>query len=101
MISENLRGRIGWTGVYNMGVNRDIFTNFCKFANYKEHSFCKDPEFLTQFCQMYPVQVFKLDRVNLEVMEPFLTDPEIGSLLRILLVVRDPRAVFEVTISCN
>lgn len=60
----------------------------------KRREFCGNPKYLDGICTALPIQVTKLDRINLKFMVPLLTDEEIGSRTKILYLVRDPRAVY-------
>ena len=45
----------------------------------KRIDFCGDPRYLDGICTALPIQVTKLDRINLQFMQPLLTDDEIGT----------------------
>jgi hypothetical protein len=53
---------------------------------------CDNPQYMDEICQAVPIQIVKLERVNLSVMSPLLTDPSVHN-AKILLLIRDPRGI--------
>lgn len=48
---------------------------------------------LETVCHLYPIHVFKLDRLYLETTKSLLEDSDLSHLLKIVYLVRDPRAI--------
>lgn len=53
----------------------------------------RKPAFLSNFCSLFPIHVAKVVRLPLEVAEPLLEEQSLS--LKVVLLVRDPRAVVE------
>lgn len=51
---------------------------------------CFKPKFLNAFCRSAPFQAMKVLRIQAELLEPLLVDPELN--VNIVLLIRDPRA---------
>ncbi len=82
--------------VKHWGVNWPRFHQHCDIMHWKEGQ-CRDPGFLTEVCQMFPIKVLKLDRASPSIFESMLLDKNIGSKLRLVILVRDPRGVMMVS----
>lgn len=82
--------------------------NYTGLARYRKHStlktntrlrkicaivpsLCRNWEFLSGFCRVFPFQIMNL--VQVEFSEPLLTDPE--SNVKMVMLVRDPRGNME------
>ena len=55
--------------------------------------FCYDPEFLSQFCSLFPFQSMKTVRLRLNLTKQIINDPSLN--VQVLLLVRDPRATLQ------
>ena len=60
---------------------------------YENRELCGNPSYLDGICRAIPIQVTKLDRINLKFMTPLLNEADIGDTTKILYLVRDPRSV--------
>ena len=80
-------GSYSWRGLPFFATNVPTWRHKCG-----RH--CSHPQFLEKFCKLFPVHVFKEDRLDLEVVQPLLEDPELASYLKIVYLARDPRAVY-------
>ncbi|XP_047741183.1 carbohydrate sulfotransferase 4 [Hyalella azteca] len=65
--------------------------SFCNKSMWREDT-CLHPEFLSKACQFFPWKILKIVRMDLGLLKPFLESP-VSSDLRIIYLVRDPRAV--------
>ncbi|GAB0096020.1 uncharacterized protein DMENIID0001_114690 [Sergentomyia squamirostris] len=54
---------------------------------------CQQPDFLTIFCRLFPLQGMKIVRLRLPLAGKLLDDPELN--VRIALLVRDPRGTVQ------
>lgn len=61
-------------------------------TNFNSFHLCKNRDFLSRFCSVFPFQILKEVRLRASVCEPLLTDPELN--IKIVLLVRDPRGVY-------
>ena len=61
--------------------------------HWKTSKFCGNPQLLETVCQLYPIHVFKLDRLYLELTKILLEDSSLSRFLKIVYLVRDPRAI--------
>jgi len=55
------------------------------------NEFCFEPDFMSRFCSLFPFQSMKTVRLPLSLTEELLMDESLS--LRLVLLVRDPRAV--------
>ncbi|CAL4124720.1 unnamed protein product, partial [Meganyctiphanes norvegica] len=62
-----------------------------KFCN--NSHLCRKPEFLSQFCSLFPFQTLKAIRLRLNLTKELLEDKQLG--VQVLLLVRDPRATMQ------
>ncbi|KAG4073188.1 hypothetical protein HA402_002577 [Bradysia odoriphaga] len=62
---------------------------YCRL--YPQH--CWDPNFLTPFCKLFPLQSMKVVRLRLALAEQLLNDPHLN--VRIVLLIRDPRGTMQ------
>lgn len=84
-----------WPNVYWFRHEQNyLYHPKCTDREFLKHpDLCGDPKYLDGICTALPIQVTKLDRINLRFMLPLLEDESIGSTTKILYLVRDPRAV--------
>jgi len=68
--------------------------SICGDGQWKSNSMCPDPLFLSTMCSFYPIQLTKTVRLALNFTRHLLDDSRIKD-LRILYLVRDPRAVIQ------
>lgn len=80
----------------DFGIEHDyLFTHntrlwkYCRL--YPQH--CWDPNFLTPFCKLFPLQSMKVVRLRLALAEQLLDDPNLN--VRIVLLIRDPRGTMQ------
>lgn len=80
----------------DFGIEHDyLFTHntrlwkYCRL--YPQH--CWDPNFLTPFCKLFPLQSMKVVRLRLALAEQLLNDPQLN--VRIVLLIRDPRGTMQ------
>lgn len=86
--SENARAHIAIDGhwEYNFRMSR-----YCSDDLIGER-LCKNSQFREKFCNIFPRQVMKLVRARISLAEQILNDTDF--IARIVLLVRDPRAVY-------
>ena len=53
---------------------------------------CLLPEYLNTVCPLYPIKLIKTVRLRVAKVEPLLQDPTLD--LKVILLVRDPRGVY-------
>ena len=58
-----------------------------------DNSTCFIPEFYSATCSLFPIRVIKTVRLRVSVVEDLLRDPDIGSNLKVVMLVRDPRGL--------
>lgn len=56
---------------------------------------CADAQFLGAFCAAFPLQSMKVVRLRLALAEELLSAEELGGMVRVVLLVRDPRGVLQ------
>lgn len=61
--------------------------------------YCSNASFLSSFCKLFPLQSMKILRLRLALAEHLLNDPALN--VRIIFLVRDPRAVMLSRKSCK
>lgn len=61
--------------------------------------YCTDPKFLSSFCKLFPIQTMKVMRLRLALAEQLLEDPNLN--VRIIFLVRDPRALMQSRKHCE
>ncbi|XP_066971281.1 carbohydrate sulfotransferase 1-like [Macrobrachium rosenbergii] len=79
-------------------VNHDMFTRNTRLwsmCSAMPRSKCYNPDTLGRLCSLFPIHVMKVVRARLEILAPLLKDPKV----RIVWLVRDPRAVMNSRIS--
>ena len=87
-------GTFVWRGLQYFGTNVESWTTNCGGnSRWKTSKICSQPALLEGVCQLYPIHVFKLDRLYLEVAKTLLEEPELSRALKIVYLVRDPRAI--------
>lgn len=83
-----------WRGVQYFATNVPVWKDLCGgVSNWKTNTFCSSPKLLEAICHFYPIQVFKIDRLYLDVLRGLLEDPGFSKYLKIVYLVRDPRAI--------
>ena len=60
----------------------------------RHRQLCYDPDFLSQYCSLFPFQSMKTVRLRLNLTKPILEDPCLHN-VQILLLVRDPRGTLQ------
>ena len=84
-----------WPNIYWFHHERNSYYHWrCvgkQLRNYE--NICSDVNYLDEVCKALPVQVTKLVRANLKIISNVLTDESLEDTLKLLLLVRDPRAV--------
>lgn len=84
----NVKGYID----YAKNKNKFLFSyntrlwNICK----KFNDICYNPEFLSSYCKLFPLQIFKILRLPLRGVEQLLEDEKLN--VKVVYLVRDPRA---------
>lgn len=61
--------------------------------------FCSNANFLSSFCRLFPLQSMKILRLRLALAEQLLEDPTLN--VRIVFLVRDPRAMMSSRKQCS
>eukprot|EP00088_Acartia_fossae_P008136 TRINITY_DN13852_c0_g2_i1.p1 TRINITY_DN13852_c0_g2~~TRINITY_DN13852_c0_g2_i1.p1 ORF type:complete len:458 (-),score=59.97 TRINITY_DN13852_c0_g2_i1:223-1596(-) len=64
-----------------------------QYCDQGRNSFCWQPNFLNQFCSLFPFQSIKTVRLRLNLTQTLMTDPD--NKVKVLLLVRDPRGTME------
>ena len=90
-------GSFVWRGLQYFGSNiaSGSWKSHCGSDTFKwkTSKFCGNPVLLETVCHLYPIHVFKLDRLYLETTKSLLEDSDLSHLLKIVYLVRDPRAI--------
>ena len=66
--------------------------NSCSHLMHRGAPMCLRPEYLNQICPLYPIRLIKTVRLRVAKVEKLLQDPATD--LRVVLLVRDPRGVY-------
>ncbi|XP_018319300.1 carbohydrate sulfotransferase 4 [Agrilus planipennis] len=80
--------KYGQDHVYLFTHNTRLWTQCEYYPNY-----CWDPDFLMQFCKLFPFQSMKVVRLRLRLAERLLLNKDLN--VRVLLLVRDPRGILQ------
>ena len=88
-------GSFVWRGLQYFGSNiaSGSWKSRCGSSNSDTSKFCGNPILLETVCHLYPIHVFKLERLYLETTKTLLEDSDLSHLLKIVYLVRDPRAI--------
>jgi len=93
-LKKDENGTFVWRGLQYFGSNVASWNSHCGGnSKWKTSKFCSNPMLLETVCHLYPIHVFKLDRLYLETTKSLLEDSDLSHLLKIVYLVRDPRAI--------
>ena len=86
-IADKYRTFYNWPAPELMVYNKNLWPR-CKEK--EQRVWCLQPDFINNFCSVFPFHIMKTVRVPLNVTQDLLGDPNFPD-LRIILLIRDPR----------
>ena len=76
----------------SLKLNMDLFFDGCS-RNYDTEDSCTNLDYLSAICKIIPIQIIKLDRMGLKVARNLAKSTRKKQNIKIIYLVRDPRAV--------